>query len=143
MFRRMQASVLAVGLLVYAAAVLDAWQVLPVGADVKWRLTAIFPGGYFVLTLILALGVPAIRRAILRHLWNSYRTGFGQSVISVIAGLGLLVAVAGLMVWQVHGVSRGGTSPGGAFAGYGAGLGLLLAQVILVPTLEKGRDPGS
>jgi len=92
-----------------------------------------------VVTLVACLALPIARRAIGRHLWISYRTGFGQSVISVIVGLGLLIGIAGLMVWQVHHLASGGTSPGGAFAGYGAGLGLLAAQAILVRTLE--RDP--
>jgi hypothetical protein len=135
----MQASVLAVGLLVYAGAALDAWQVLPDGGSLRWKLTVLFPGAYLGLTLVGALAIPAARRAITRHLWISYRTGFGQSVISVIVGLGLLVALAGLIVWQVHRLAHGGTSPGGAFAGFGAGLGLLIAQVVLVRTLES--DP--
>jgi hypothetical protein len=135
----MQGSVLAVGLLVYAGATLDAWRVLPGGADFKWRLTVIFPGAYLALTLACVLLIPGPRRAIRRHLWISYRTGFGQSVISVIVGLGLVVAVAGLIVWQAHGLAHGGASPGGAFSGFGAGLGLLLAQVWLVRGLEA--DP--
>jgi len=135
----MQASVLAVGLLVYAGATLDAWQVLPGGADLRWKLTVLFPGAYLALTLVAALAIPAARRAITRHLWISYRTGFGQSVISVLVGLGLLVALAGLIVWQVHQLAHGGVSPGGAFAGFGAGLGLLIAQVVLVRVLES--DP--
>jgi hypothetical protein len=138
-FRRMQASVLAVGLLVYAGATLDAWQVLPDGDGLRWRLTVLFPGAYLALTLVLALAIPAARRAITRHLWLSYRTGFGQSVISVLVGLGLLVALAGLIVWQVHQLAHGGVSPGGAFAGFGAGLGLLIAQVVLLRALES--DP--
>jgi hypothetical protein len=138
-FRRMQASVLAVGLLVYAGATLDAWQVLPAGGGLRWRLTLLFPGVYLAATLVGVLAIPAARRAITRHLWISYRTGFGQSVISVLVGLGLLVVLAGLIVWQVHGLSHGGTSPGGAFAGFGAGLGLLIAQVVLVRALEA--DP--
>jgi len=135
----MQASVLAVGLLVYAGAALDAWQVLPSADGLRWRLTVLFPGLYLALTLVAALAIPAVRRAITKHLWISYRTGFGQSVISVVVGLGLLVALAGLIVWQVHQLAHGGTSPGGAFAGFGAGLGLLIAQVVLVRALEA--DP--
>ena len=135
----MQVSVLAVGLLVYAGATLDAWQVLPGGDSLRWQLTILFPGAYLALTLVGALAIPVARRAIIRHLWISYRTGFGQSVISVIAGLGLLVALAGLIVWQVHRLGHGGASPGGAFAGFGAGLGLLIAQVVLVRALEA--DP--
>jgi len=135
----MQVSVLAVGLLVYAGATLDAWQVLPGGDDLRWKLTVLFPGAYLALTLVGALAIPGVRKAITRHLWISYRTGFGQSVISVIVGLGLLVALAGLIVWQVHRLAHGGASPGGAFSGFGAGLGLLIAQVVLVRSLEA--DP--
>ena len=139
MFRRMQASVLAVGLLVYAGAALDAWQAPPSGGALKWRLTVIYPGAYLVLTLVGALTIPAVRGALRRHLWISYRAGFGQSVISVLVGLGLLVAVAGLVVFQAHAVARGGASPGGAFSGFGAGIGLLIAQVLQVRALEA--DP--
>jgi hypothetical protein len=138
-FRRMQDSALAVGLLVYAAAALDAWRALPVDPAMKLRLTTVFPGAYLAATLLACLSLPAARRALRRHLWVSYQTGFGQSVVSVVVGLGLLVAVAGLIVWQVHHLAGGGTSPGGAFSGYGAGLGLLAAQGILVRALE--RDP--
>lgn len=136
----MQASVLAVGLLVYAGATLDAWQVLPVGNGLRWKLTVLFPGLYLALTLVGALAIPAARRAITRHLWLSYRTGFGQTVISVLVGLGLLVVLAGVIVWQVHRpLAHGGASPGGAFSGFGAGLGLLIAQVVLLRALEA--DP--
>ncbi len=139
-FRRMQDSVLAVGLLVDAGAVVDAWRVLPGDASFKARLTLLFPVTYLIAVLAGSLALPAARKALKRHLWLSYRTGFGQSVVSVISGLGLLVAVAGLIVWQAHHLAAGGTSPGGAFSGYGAGLGLLLAQVILVRTLERDPD---
>ena len=139
-FRRMQDSVLAVGLLVYAAAALDAWRVLPGDGAFKARLALLFPGAYLVATLAAAVALPAARKGLKRHLWISYGTGFGQSAISVVSGLGLLVAVAGLIVWQVHHLAAGGTSPGGAFSGFGAGLGLLLAQSILVRALEREPD---
>ena len=43
-FRQMQDSILAVGMLVYAAAALEVWRVLPDGARLKLQLTVIFPG---------------------------------------------------------------------------------------------------
>ena len=136
----MQDSVLAVGLLVYAAAVVDAWRILPGDNAFKWRLTVLIPGACLIPTLAASLALPAVRRAVLRHLWLTYRTGFGQSVISVLVGLGLLVALAGLIVWQVHHLAAGGRAPaGGAFSGFAAGLGLLVAQVVLVRRLES--DP--
>jgi hypothetical protein len=49
--------------------------------------------------------------------------------------------VAGFMVWQVHAAARGGRYPGGVFSGYGAGIGLLLAQAILVRRLERRGGP--
>src|SRR5438552_6388781 len=122
LFRRMQDSVLAVGLLVYAAAVVDAWRLLPGDEAFKWRLTVFIPGACLLPTLAASLALPAVRGAVLRHLWLTYRTGFGQSVISVLVGLGLLVAIAGLIVWQVHHMAAGGRAPGGAFSGFGAGL---------------------
>ena len=137
-FRQMQASVLAAGLLMYAAASLDAWQTLTFDSGVKLRLILAFPGAYLAATVLASLTVPALRRAIRRHLWLSFRTGFGQTLISVVVGLGLLVLVAGLIVWQVHHVAGGGTTPGGAFSGYGAGIGVLIAQAILVRGLENG-----
>jgi hypothetical protein len=133
----MQDSLLTVGLLVYAAAALDAWRALRLGPAVKLELAVLFPGAYLVLTLVVVLAIPKFRRALHQHLLASYRTGFGQSATSVIVGLGLMIAIAGLIVWQVHHLAGGGTSPGGAFSGYGAGLGLLVAQVVLVRRLEK------
>ena len=140
-FRQMQTSVLVVGVLLYAAATLDAWQVLPLGGDQKLRLTVLVPGALMGITLATALAIPAARRAIRKHLWLSFSTGFGQTLVSVLVGLGMIVVVAGLVVWQVHHVASGGTYPGGAFSGFGAGLGVLLAQAILVRGLETRPKP--
>jgi hypothetical protein len=140
-FRQMQTSVLAAGLLLYAIATLDAWQVLDLTAPLKLRLTLLLPGALMVLSLAATLAIPALRRAIRRHLWLSFNTGFGQTVISVVVGLGVLIAVAGLIVWQTHHLATGGTYHGGAFSGFGAGLGVLIAQAILVRGLENGPKP--
>ena len=140
LYRRMQDSVLAVGVLVYAGAVLDAWRVLPLAAAAKWRLTVLLPGSCLALTLLACLLIRPVREALRRHLWISYRTGFGQTIISVIGGLGLLVAVAGVIIWQSHGAAHGGRLHGGGFSGFGAGLGLLIAQTIQVRVLEHDPD---
>jgi hypothetical protein len=139
MFARMQNSVVVAATLIYAGAVVRAWQVLPGGADLKLQRTAVFPGLFLALSFAGALALPPVRSALTRHLWISYRTGFGQSVISVLVGMGVLVAVAGFIFWQIHTGAHGGRYPGGAFSGYAAGIGLLLAQTILVRRME--RDP--
>ncbi len=135
----MQDSVLAVAVLIYAAAVIHAWNVLPGGGQLKALRTLIFPGGFLVLSLAGALLARPLRAALSRHLWISYRTGFGQSVISVLVGLSVIAAVAGFIFWQIYTGAHGGRYPGGSFSGYAAGIGLLLAQTILVRRME--RDP--
>ncbi|MGI8839858.1 MAG: hypothetical protein ACR2F8_03595 [Caulobacteraceae bacterium] len=137
----MQDSLAAAAALIYAACVVNAWQVLPGGGALKLQRTLLFPGLFLIISLIAPLAIPFLRRALSRHLWVSYRTGFGQSVISVLAGVLVLLVVAGFIVWQVHAAARGGRYPGGAFSGYGAGIGLLLAQAILVRRLERRGGP--
>jgi hypothetical protein len=135
----MQHTVVAVAVLVYAAAMLEAWRAPTADAGLKLARTAIFPGMFLVLSLGGVLLIPALRAAVLRHLWTSYRTGFGQSVISVLTGVGILIALAGLIFWQIHQTAHGGRYPGGAFSGYGAGIGLLFAQTLLLRRIEA--DP--
>jgi len=148
LFKRMQSTILAVAALVYVAAAAEAWRVPLAGSALKLARTAIFPGLFFTLSFCGVLLVPVLRAALVRHLWTSYRTGYGQSVISVLGGVGVLIAVSGLIFWQIHQAMRGGGYPGGAFSGYGAGIGLLLAQTVLVrrieddPTLRRQIEEG-
>lgn len=138
----MQDSLAAAAALIYAACVVNAWQVLPGGAALKLQRTLIYPGLFLVISFVAPLAIPFLRKALGRHLWISYRAGFGQSVISVFGGVLVLLLVAGFIVWQVHGAAHGGRYPGGAFSGYAAGIGLLFAQAILVRRLEREVDSG-
>jgi hypothetical protein len=138
-FRRMQHTTLAVAALTYAGAALEAWRLPGADETLKLARTAIFPGLFLALSAVGVLTVPVIRSAVVRHLWTSYRTGFGQSVISVLVGVGVLIALAGFILWQIHEAAGGGAYPGGAFSGYGAGIGLLIAQTVLVRRIE--HDP--
>ena len=139
MFRRMQASLVAGASLLYLGAAIHAWRVLPGGGGLKLQRTVIYPAVMFGASFAAFVLVPVLRRALSRHLWISYRTGFGQSVVSVLAGVGVLVLAAGFLYWQTHGAAHGGRYPAGAFSGYAAGIGLLLAQTLIVRDLE--RDP--
>ena len=69
----------------------------------------------------------------------SYVAGFGQRVLSVLTGIGLLLGAAGFIYWQVADVAHGGRYPAGVFSGYAAGIGILVAQILLVRRME--RDP--
>lgn len=138
-FRRMQGSLLAAASLIYAGAAVHAWRVIPGDNVVKLKRMLVFPGVFFALTLVVILASPPVRRFLLRHAWISFRTGFGQSVISVLGALFVLITLAGLIFWQTWGAQHGGGDPGSVFSGYASGIGLLLAQVILVRRLE--RDP--
>ena len=138
-FRRMQDTVVAVAGLAYGGAAMEAWRALPGAVGVKLTRLALYPGGLLALALIAALLTPILRGALLRHLWISYRTGFGQSVISVLAGVSVFIALAVFSIWPIlHG---GPIDPrfGGAFSAYGAGIGVLLAEAILVRRIEA--DP--
>lgn len=139
-FRRMQHTTLAVAILIYAFSVLRAWQIPVADQMLKLARTAIFPAAFLVLSLAAVLGVPALRLALSRHLWASYRSGFGQSVISVLGGVAVMIVLAGFILWQVHTANQGGRYPGGAFSGYAAGIGLLIAQAILVRRMEDDPD---
>ena len=140
MFKSMQDSAFAVALLIYALAVLYAWRVLPGGETLKLQRTLLWPGAFFALSWLAIMATPPLRSRLSRHLWISFQTGFGQSVTSVLVGVGVIAAAAGLIFWQTHDATRGGRYPAGVFSGYGAGMGLLLAQVILVRALERNPE---
>ncbi|WP_340645617.1 hypothetical protein [Phenylobacterium sp.] len=138
-FRRMQDVATAASSLIYAGSVIHAFSVLPGGAAViarhalAWPATALLAG--FALPLLI---LPA-RRALARYVWMSFISGFGQTPVSVLTGVGLLIAAAGFIYWQVASVANGGHYPAAVFAGYAAGIGILGAQSVLARWLE--RDP--
>jgi hypothetical protein len=138
-FRRMQMSTFAAASLIYAGAVLYAWRTLPGEEDLKLQRTIFFPTSFLLLSWLLPLLIPAVRRGLSRYVWLSYLSGFGQSVVSVLTGIGVLMAMAGFIYWQVAEVAHGGRYPAGVFSGYAAGIGILVAQILLVRRME--RDP--
>jgi hypothetical protein len=139
MFRRMQYSAFVVGALIYAAAAVHAWRVLPGDAGLKLERMVLYPGALFLVTLIAPLAAPPLRQALETHIWISFRTGFGQSVISVLALTLVLATAAGFIYADTAAAVHGGRFPASAFAGYAAGVGVLLAQAVLVRRME--RDP--
>lgn len=136
-FKRMQASACAFASLVYLGAVIHAWRVLPGSSSLKLAVTLAFPAFYFVACLVLPLQIRPVRKVLKRYVWMSFAAGFGQTPGSVISGLGLLAFAAGFIYLQIAGVATGGRYPAGVFSGYGAGIGILFAQALLVFALER------
>lgn len=138
-FRRMQDTVATVAGLLYAGLALEGWRALPSPEAVKLERLILLPGLLALCTFAGALLVAVLRQALMRHLWVSYRTGFGQTVISVLGGVGVLIILAVLSLWPVLFPDGAGPRPGSGFSAYGAGIGLLWAEAILVRRLEA--DP--
>ena len=139
-FKRMQDVAVTAGFLIYAGAVVHAWRVLPGAAGLKAELTLIFPAAFLLLFWLGPLAVTPVRQLLGRYVWMSFDAGFGQSVTSVIVGVGVLATAAAFIYLQVSDVAHGGRYPAGVFSGYGAGIGILLAQAILVRLLERRPD---
>ena len=131
---------LAAACLVYAAAVLRAFERLPIGAEMIRERTVIWPGFLLLLSLGLPLSIGPLRRGLSRSVWRSFQAGFGQSATSVLVGLSLPLGLALFMYWQIAGAEAGGRYPAGVFAGYAAGIGILGVQAVLVRLLEKLPD---
>ena len=125
--------------LVYLAASIHGWRVLPGDIRLKALVMVVAPAAFLILCLVVPLVVAPWRRLLTRFVWLSYTSGFGQSPASVLSGLAALLFAAGFIYLQIRGVAHGGRYPAGVFSGYGAGIGILFAQAILVRALE--RDP--
>ncbi len=138
-FKRMQDVAVAASSLIYAGAVVHAFSVLPGGTAVVARHALVWPALAALASLALPMLVLPLRRALARYVWMSFLSGFGQTTVSVLTGVGLLMAAAGFIYWQVAAVATGGPYPSAVFGGYAAGIGILAAQSILVRWLE--RDP--
>jgi len=138
-FKRMQDSTVAASVLIYAGATLHAFRVLPGETALKVERTLTWPGLFLVLTLLVPLAAAPLRRGLSRYVWLSFVSGFGQTAVSVLTGIGLLCAAALFIYWQLSAVAHGGRYPAGVFSGYAAGIGILIAQAWLARRLE--RDP--
>jgi hypothetical protein len=139
MFRRMQYSAFALGALIYAAGAVHAWSVLPAPAQVKLEGMALWPALCFAATLAIPLLTPPVRHVLKTHIWISFRTGFGQSVVSVLAVVFVLATAAAFIYADTARAALSGRFPQASFSAYAAGLGVLLAQALLVRRIE--RDP--
>lgn len=138
-FRRTQDLTVAMAGLIYAGAVLHAFQRLPDDGTILQR-TLVWPGLFLSLSLALPLVVGVFRRGLARYVWMSFLAGFGQNVRSIVTGVVMLGGAAALIYWQISRAAHGGHYPAGVFSGYAAGIGILMAQAALVRVLERHPD---
>lgn len=136
-FKRMQDVATATAGLIYAGAVVRAFEVLPGGPRLVAERTLVWPAMFLVLSLAVPLLVTKFRDRLEDYVWMSFRAGFGQTPSSVIVGVGLLAGAALFIYRQIAGVDDGGRYPAGVFSGYAAGIGILAAQAWLVRSLER------
>lgn len=125
--------------LIYAGSVVHAFSVLPGGTARIARHALVWPATALLAGFALPLLILPVRRVLARYVWMSFLSGFGQTSVSVLTGVGLLVVAAGFIYWQVASVATGGAYPAAVFGGYAAGIGILAAQSVLARWLE--RDP--
>ena len=138
-FRRTQDCACIAAGLIFSAAALHAWTRLSGPVWLKLLVVLGFPGAFMAATLVVALTIAPLRRALARYVWMSFEAGFGQNALSILMGVALLIIAAVLIYFEVGHAASGGRYPAGVFSGYGAGIGTLIAQAVLVRTLQ--RDP--
>ena len=136
-FKRMQDTTVGLASLIYAGAVLHAFDRLPGPTGLIAQRTLVWPGIFLMLSLGLPLVVGVFRRGLTRYVWMQFHAGFGQKASSVLVGVALLGGAAAFMYWQIHSAANGGRYPAGVFSGYAAGIGILIAQAALVRVLER------
>lgn len=125
--------------LIYVGAVAHAFARLPWPRETIVIRALAYPSIFLVLSAALPLALPGLSRPLSRYVWASFEAGFGQTLFSVLSGVGLLGGSAAFMYWQIVTAQPGGHSPTGVFSAYAAGIGILAAQAVLVRRLE--RDP--
>jgi hypothetical protein len=133
----MQGSACLFGSLVYGAAVLRAFDALPGATSFKLTVFLVFPAVFFGLAFIVPLIAAPVRRWLKKYVWMSFAAGFGQTVWSVLGGLGVLAVAAAFIFMQIAGVEDGGRYPAGIFSAYASGVGILFAQAVLTRRLER------
>jgi hypothetical protein len=136
-FRRTQYLTVATAGLIYAGAVLHAFDRLAVPLPLAAQYALVWPSALAMISFSAPLAIRPLRRLLARYVWMSFQAGFGQRASSILVGVGLLSGAAFFMYWQIAAAAQGGPYPAAPFSGYAAGIGILGAQAALVRVLEK------
>lgn len=138
-FKRMQDLTVLAACLIYCGAVLHAFRTLQSPGALVAQGTLVWPAPFLILSLLVPLAIPALRRGLTKYVWMSFKAGFGQTAASVLMGIGLLVLAAGFVYSQLA-ANDAELRFAGVFAAYAAGIGILAAQAMLVRSLERRPD---
>jgi hypothetical protein len=136
-FKRMQDFTVTVASLIYAAAAVHAVGRLPGSAAMVLRWILLWPALYMAASLVAPLIIRPVRRWLTRYVWMSFQAGFGQTPGSIITGVILLMGAALFIYWQIASVAATGAYRANVFSAYAAGIGILVAQAVLVRSLER------
>lgn len=126
--------------LIYAGAALNAWAQLPGHPGLKLGVILAFPLAFLLSTLLVALSVQRVRRALSRYVLMTFVAGFGQKPSSIMIAVGMFCGAGWLIYHQVERAAEGGRYPAGVFSAYGAGIGILIAQAVLARALQRQAD---
>jgi hypothetical protein len=138
-FRRMQDLTLLFASLAFVADALLAWPLVPGSVQLKLMVMLAFPALYLLGVLGFGLGLRPLRQLLVKFVWMSFKAGFGQSVLSVLLSVAVLLAVTAYTYWVSAGSANGGQYPAGVFSGFGAGIGILIVQTVITHRLQQ--DP--
>ena len=136
-FKRMQDLTVATASLIYSGAVVHALGRLPGGGGAVLRWTLLWPALFLLASLVIPLVVPVLKRSLARYVWLSFKAGFGQTPVSIVTGVALLLGAALFIYRQVASVAQSGQYHANVFSAYAAGIGILAAQAVLVRALER------
>lgn len=139
-FRRMQDLTLAFASLAYLADAILAWPLLPGGRALKLSIIVFFPIGYLIAVAALTMFVKRLRQVMTRFVWMSFKAGFGQSPISVLASMGVLTLITAYTYASSANAAESGRIPAGVFSGFGAGIGILIVQAVLTHRIQRDPD---
>jgi hypothetical protein len=139
-FKRMQDLTVAAASLIYAAATVHAVGVLPGGPAASLRWTLAWPALWLAGSFLVPMLTPVLKRWLARYVWMSFQAGFGQTAPSIVTGVLLLLGAGLFIYWQVAQAASTGQVGANVFSAYAAGIGILVAQAVLVRALEQLPD---
>lgn len=136
-FKRMQDLTAVAASLIYVAAVVHALGRLPGNTSMTLQWTLVWPLFWLIPSFLIPMTVGPVKRGLARYVLMSFQAGFGQTAGSVVTGVVLLLGAGGFLSWEVAKAAASGRMGVNVFSAYAAGIGILVAQAVLVRALER------